>query len=129
MRMILEGELKIRLEMTGQGFEITSEDIAISPYHLLAGSLASCIVLLIQTWAERVGIDIAPVIIAVGWEHVGAGDNRVKQMDVNLSWPGLQDSRKPIGQRLAEACPIHATLVSGTVITSSVRTARESPEA
>ncbi len=122
MRMILEGELKIRLDMTGQGFEITSEDIAISPYHLLAGSLASCIVLLIEPWAERVGIDIAPVIIAVSWAHVGAGDNRVKHMDVDLRWPGLLDSRKPVVQRLAEACPIHATLVSGTVITSSVRT-------
>ncbi len=122
MRMTLEGELKIRLEMTGQGFEITSEDIAISPYHLLAGSLASCIVLLIQPWAEGVGIDIAPVIIAVSWEHVGAGDNQVKQMDVNLSWPGLPDSRSKVVQRLAEACPIHATLVSGTVITSSVQT-------
>ncbi len=122
MRMILDSELKIRLEMTGQGFEITSEDIAISPYHLLAGSLASCIVLLIQPWAERVGIDIAPVIIAVSWEHVGAGDNRVKQMDVDLSWPGLPDSRNQVVQRLAEACPIHATLVSGTVITSSVQT-------
>lgn len=122
MRMILDSELKIRLEMTGQGFEITSEDIAISPYHLLAGSLASCIVLLIRPWAERVAIDIAPVIIAVSWEHVGAGDNRVKQMDVDLSWPGLPDSRKPVVQRLAEACPIHATLVSGTAITSSVRT-------
>ena len=33
--------------MAGDGFEITSEDIAISPYHLLAGSLASCIVFMI----------------------------------------------------------------------------------
>ena len=40
MRMILEGELKIRLEVAGEGFEITSEDIANAPYHLLAGSLA-----------------------------------------------------------------------------------------
>ncbi len=56
--MTLEGELKIRLEMAGDGFEITSEDVAISPYHLLAGSLASCIVLLIQPWAERSGIDL-----------------------------------------------------------------------
>ncbi len=122
MRMILEGELKIRLEMAGDGFEIASEDIAISPYHLLAGSLASCIVLLIQPWADRVGIDTAPVIIAVSWEHVGAGDNQVKRLDVDLSWPGLPDSRNQVVQRLAEACPIHATLVSGTVITSSVRT-------
>ena len=122
MRMILESELKIRLEVAGEGFAIASDDIAISPYHLLAGSLASCIVLLIEPWAERVGVDTAPVIIAVSWEHVGAGDNQVKQLDVDLSWPGLPDSRKPVVQRLAEACPIHATLVSGTVITSSVRT-------
>ena len=122
MRMILESELRIRLEVAGEGFAIASEDIAISPYHLLAGSLASCIVLLIEPWAERVGIDTAPVIIAVSWEHVGAGDNQVKQLDVDLSWPGLPDSRNQVVQRLAEACPIHATLVSGTVITSSVRT-------
>ena len=44
MRMILEDELRIRLDMTGEGFEIASEDVSISPYHLLAGSLASCIV-------------------------------------------------------------------------------------
>ena len=122
MRMILEGELKIRLEMAGEGFEITSEDIAISPYHLRAGSLASCVVLLIQPWAERSGIDAGPVVISVSWEHVGAGDNRVKQMDVDLYWPGLPDSREKVVQRLAEACPIHATLMSGRVITNSVRT-------
>lgn len=122
MRMILEGELRIRLEMAGEGFGITSEDIAVSPYHSLAGSLASCIVLLIEPWAERAGIDMAPVIIAVSWKHGGAGDNRVKQMDVNLSWPGLPDSPKQVVQRLAEACPIQATLVSGTEITGSVPT-------
>ena len=120
--MILEDELKIRLDMTGKGFEIASEDVSISPYHLLAGSLASCIVLLIQPWAERSGIDLGPVMISVGWEHAGDRDNRVKHMDVDLWWPGLPDSRKPIVQRLAEACPIHETLVSGTVIRSSVRT-------
>ncbi len=122
MRMILDSEVRIRLEVAGEGFAIASEDIAISPYHLLAGSLASCIVLLIQPWAERSGIDLGPVMISVDWEHAGDRDNRVKHMDVDLWWPGLPDSRKPVVQRLAEACPIHATLVSGTVITSSVRT-------
>ncbi len=29
MRLILESELRIRLELAGDGFEITSEDIAI----------------------------------------------------------------------------------------------------
>ena len=39
MRMILESELRIQFELAGEGFEIASEGIAISPYHLLAGSL------------------------------------------------------------------------------------------
>ncbi len=42
MRVIPEGEARIRLEATGEGFEITAEGVAISPYHLLAASLASC---------------------------------------------------------------------------------------
>lgn len=42
MRVVLEGESRIRLEVTGEGFEITAEGVAISPYHLLAASLASC---------------------------------------------------------------------------------------
>lgn len=41
MRLILEGEARARMEMAGEGFEITSEGPAISPYHLLAGSRTS----------------------------------------------------------------------------------------
>ena len=119
--MTLESELRVRLDVAGDGFEITSQDVAITPYHLLAGSLASCIVLLIAPWAERSGFDLSPLTISVGWEHVGGGDNRVKHMDVDLWWPGLADSRKVVVQRLAKACPIHATLVSGTEISSHVR--------
>jgi len=122
MNLVLESEEKIRLEMAGVGFAITSEDVAVSPYHLLAGSLASCIALVIQAWAERSGFDVEPVLISVGWERAGNRDNRVKHMDVQLRWPGLPESRKPVVQRLAGACPIHATLVSGTEISSSVRT-------
>ncbi len=118
--MILESESGIRLEVAGDGFEITSEDVSISPYHLLAGSLASCIVLLIEPWAERSGLDPGPVTISVSWEHVGGGDNRVKHMDVDLRWPGLPDPRTKVVERLVAACPIHATLLQGTEISSRV---------
>ncbi len=123
MRMILEGELRIRLEMAGEGFEITSKDVSISPYHLLAGSLASCIALLVVPWAERSGIALEPATISISWEHAEDGDNRVKHMDVDLRWPGLPESRKVVVERLAEACPIHATLISGTEISGRVRVA------
>ena len=123
MRLILEGESGIRFELAGEGFEITSDDVSISPYHLLAGSLASCIALVVTPWAERAGLDPGPVTISIRWEHVGASDYRVKRMDVDLRWPGLPDFRKPVVERVAEACPIHATLISGTEISSRVRVA------
>lgn len=123
MRMILEGELRIRLELTGEGFEIASEKVPISPYHLLAGSLASCIALLVVPWAERSGIALERATISIGWTHAEDGANRVKHMDVDLRWPGLPESRKVVVERLAEACPIHATLISGTEISGRVRVA------
>ncbi len=94
MRMILESELRIQFEMAGEGFEIASEGIAISPYHLLAGSLASCIALLVVPWAEQSGIALEPATISISWEHAEDGDNRVKQMDVDLRWPGLPESAR-----------------------------------
>jgi uncharacterized OsmC-like protein len=123
MRMLLESELGIRLEVAGHGFEIASEGIAISPYHLLAGSLASCIALLVVPWAERSGIALEPATISISWEHTEDGDNRVKHIEVDVRWPGLPDSRQVVVERLAEACPIHATLISGTMISSRVRVA------
>jgi uncharacterized OsmC-like protein len=53
MRVVLEGEQRIRLEMAGEGFEIASEDVPISPYHLLGASLASCTGLMFVSWAPR----------------------------------------------------------------------------
>lgn len=121
--MILEGESQIRLEMPGEGFEITSEDISISHYHLLAGSLASCIALVMAPWAERSGLDLEPLTISIGWERASDGHNQVTHMDVALWWPGLPDARVVVVERLAKACPIHATLLSGTKITNHVRAA------
>lgn len=61
MRLILEGETSARLEMGGDGFEISSEGPAISPYHLMASSLASCTALTLQSWAEGAGVAMAPL--------------------------------------------------------------------
>ncbi len=121
MKLILEDESGVRLELAGDEFEITSDDVSISPYHLLAGSLASCVALVVSPWAERAGLDPAPVIISIRWEHVGATDYRVKHMDVDVQWPGLPEARKAVVERLVEACPIHATLLTGTEISSRVQ--------
>ena len=69
MRLILEGESGIRLVLAGDGFEITSDDVSISPYHLLAGSLASCIALVVSPWAERTRLDPCPIEIPLNLQR------------------------------------------------------------
>ena len=110
MRMILEGEDRIRLEMAGDGFEMSSEGPAISPYHLLAGSLASCTGLTVESWAQGAGVDSGSLVSSVAWEMVEERPKRISHVDMELRWPTLPKDRVAIAERVADLCPIHATL-------------------
>jgi putative redox protein len=110
VRLVLETETRARLEMSGDGFEIASEGAPISPYHLLAGSLASCTALTLQSWAEGAGIDMAPLTIHVAWENAEERPARIERVETELRWPGLPEERVATAERVADLCPIHATL-------------------
>lgn len=103
--------------------ELTSEGPAISPYHFLAASLATCVYLVIEPWASRSGRDPSHLGIDVTWEH--AEDGRVASMKVDLRWPGLSEESRRTVRRLAEACPIHRTLHEGTEIDVALTTGSE----
>jgi uncharacterized OsmC-like protein len=120
MRLVLEGEARARMDMAGEGFEIASEGPAISPYHLLAGSLASCTALTLQSWAEGAGIDLAPLTLHVAWEHADERPKRISRIDMELRWPGLPAERVATAERVADLCPIHATLKRGAEIARRV---------
>lgn len=110
MRLVLEAETRARLEMSGAGFEIASEGATISPYHLLAGSLSSCTALTLQSWAEQAGIDMAPLVIQVAWEHAEERPARIARVEMELRWPGFPEERVETAERVADLCPIHTTL-------------------
>ena len=120
MRLILEGETRARMEMTGDGFEITSEGPAISPYHLLAGSLASCTALTLQSWAEGAGVDMAPLSLHVAWENADERPKRIARVEMELRWPGLPAERVGTAERVADLCPIHATLMRAAEVSRRV---------
>ena len=120
MRLVLEAETRARLEMTGAGFEIVSEGAPISPYHLLAGSLASCTVLTLESWAEGVGIDMVPLTVNVAWENAEERPARVRRVEMELRWPGLPADRVGTAERVADLCPIHATLKRATEVSRRV---------
>lgn len=122
MKLIVESETRARLEMNGDGFEIVSEGAPISPYHLQAGSLASCTALTLQAWAEGAGIDMAPLILHVAWTSADERPRRIERIDLELRWPGLPAARVAAAGRVADLCPIHATLKRGTEISRQVIT-------
>lgn len=82
----------------------------LSPYHLLAASLASCTALTLQSWAARPGIEVHSLQIVVTWQLVSARPKRVSHIEAVLHWPDLPDSRVQTAERVAKLCPIHATL-------------------
>lgn len=120
MRLVLEGETSARLELGGDGFEIVSDGEPISPYHLLAGSLASCTALTLGSWAEGAGVDMAPLTLHVAWQHSDERPSRIARIDMELRWPGLAAERVGTAERVADLCPIHATLKRGTPISRRV---------
>lgn len=120
MKLILETETSNRLEMDGTGFEIVSEGAPISPYHLLAASLSSCTVLTLQSWAEGAGIDLAPLTVAVSWNKAEERPARIEHIAMELRWPGLPEERVQAAERVADLCPIHATLKRATEISRRV---------
>jgi uncharacterized OsmC-like protein len=120
MRLILDGEASVRLEAGGTGFEIGSEGPSISPYHLLAGSLASCTMLTAGSWAEQAGIDASRLTIHVSWENAEERPARIARVEMELRWPGLPEERVRVAERAADLCPIHATLERAVEVARTV---------
>jgi uncharacterized OsmC-like protein len=114
MKITLEGETQIRLDMREEEFGIASDGIPVSPYHLLAGSLASCTALTVQSWAESVDVGMNDLEISIRWEMAEDRPKRVTRMDMDLHWPSLPGDRLETAERVAALCPIDATLRKGT---------------
>jgi len=121
MRIVLEQETRLRLEMGGEEFDIASEGAALSPFHLLAASLASCTALAIASWATEAGVATERLAITVEWELAPDRPKRVRRIAQTLRWPDLPESRLRTVERLAELCPIDATLRAGTAVESRVQ--------
>lgn len=123
MKLVLTGEDSVRLVMTGDAFEIVSGGAPLSPYHLLAGSLASCTALALASWASGAAVDLETLTIDVNWTHAVAKPDRVERMEITLHWPGLPRARLATAERVADLCPIHATLGHGTTIVRRIESA------
>lgn len=116
MEIHLSTEASIRLADEGEGFAFESDGAAtLSPFHLLAASLATCTYAVLQSYGQNARIPLDGLAIDVSWEF-GGEPYRVTSMDMVLHWPALPEERKEAARRAAAQCTVHHTLGHGTEV-------------
>ena len=128
MKLTLVSENAIRLEPTSGPLiiEAASDEQSFSPFHMLAGGLASCTFSVLYTWAETVGLSADDLSLDVSWTFAD-NPHRVGTLDVRFSWPSLPEDRISTAKRVVQMCTIHATLHHPPTITVE-GTTEASPE-
>lgn len=108
------GEFAVRV----RGHEVTSDmsekeggrDAGPSPVELLAGSLGACIAMMVQRWCERHGYTDGQVGADLTLE-LADSPKRVGGIFIDVELPkGIPEDKKEVIRRMAERCPVHATL-------------------
>ena len=94
-------------------------DTGPSPTRLLAASLASCVAVTIEMYAERKGWDIGKVEVDVDAEYEGYAPH---SFEITLRLPpGLSDEQRQRLLAIAGKCPVHKALAHETPVTVSER--------
>jgi uncharacterized OsmC-like protein len=120
MRIILESETSVRLAAGSEGVVLEpARGVALSPFHLLAASLATCTWSVLMGWAEAASLDVAGLELVVAWEF-GGDPVRVEEMRMGVEWPGLPAGRRGAAERAARQCTVHHTLEHGSRVVTRV---------
>ena len=117
MKITLLGDDAIRLETTPGPItvEASSADMDYSPFHMLASSLGTCTMSVLQSWASHAKVPADDLSLEVQWRFAD-DPHRVSNMAVILSWESLPAARLATAQRVAALCTVHATLTQPPLI-------------
>lgn len=81
-------------------------DAQFSPYHMVAGGLASCTHAIMASWAHQAKLSADDLVIEVEWAFVEQ-PHRLGRLDVHFTWPSLPAERLEAAKRVAARCPVH----------------------
>ncbi len=110
MEIHLSTDESIRLTDSGPGLAFEpGEAESLSPFHLLAASLATCTYSVLQSYGQHARLPLDSLAIDVAWT-LGGDPFRVIDMEMVLHWPGLPPARREAARRAAAHCTIHQTL-------------------
>jgi len=86
------------------------QDKGPSPSELLVGSLGACIAMMVQLYCDRHGYTDGEVSATMTYE-LADNPTRLGAITIDLEIPhDVPEDKRDVIIRVAEACPIHATL-------------------
>lgn len=124
MKITLTGEESLSIEPVAGPLTIEAESPSqgYSPFHMLGSAVGMCTFAVLQSWASNKSVRVDDLRIDVTWNFV-AGEHRLEDMKVKLTWPSLPAELWPRAIRVANICGVHRTLAEGVGVTV------EAPEA
>jgi putative redox protein len=95
------------------------EDSGPSPQELLAASLASCVAITMEMYADRKGWELGEVVVDVDYEPAQRGSPTRFRMQVQLPKELPEEQRDRLMQ-IAAKCPVHRALEGEVMFDESV---------
>lgn len=108
MKISLLSDTRLRYE-SAPGLltvDAPAPDAQFSPYHMVAGGLASCTHAIMASWAQQANLSADDLVIEVSWAFV-EHPHRLGQLDLQFTWPSLPAERLEVAKRVAARCPVH----------------------
>ncbi len=105
-------------------------DTGPTPYEILLGGLAACIVVTLRLYADHKGIALAGVDVELEFDRAHAddcvdcderADGWIERIQSNVTIRGsFNDAQRVRLEQVAKRCPVHKTLVNGVHIVDTV---------
>lgn len=118
IHLLSDDSIRLTSKASGFAFEPGAAE-TLSPFHLLAASLATCTYSVLHSYGENARIPLKELAIDVSWE-LGGEPFRVTAIEMVLHWPALPPERREAARRAAAHCTIHHTLGQTTAVETRV---------
>ncbi len=121
MKITIHGESDLTLSNLHEPeLDIDESEHHFSAMEMFASSLALCTMSVMAAYAERLEVGIENLTCRMRWTYA-EDPYRVSQIDMELVWPEVPESRLEAVKRAAKQCTIHNTLHHPPEIRTEVR--------
>ena len=103
------------------GFEISSSDpeLHYGAIEMFVSSLAMCTFSVLAAYGERVEVGVDALSIGLKWTY-GEKPHRIDQVDMDVRWPEIPESKLDVAMRSAATCTIHRTMTHSVEVETMI---------